>query len=67
MVPDDSHGKCVVDCSTDEIFVDERQSVLLLFKNLPISSGVFFFQEKDDHRGGNSWLREDLAHQGDGL
>ena len=57
----------MVDCSTDEIFVDERQSVLLLFKNLPISSRVFFFQEKDDHRGGNSWLREDLAHQGDGL
>ena len=57
----------MVDCSTDEIFVDERQSVLLLFKNLPISSGFFFFQEKDDHRGGNSWLREDLAHQGDGL
>ena len=57
----------MVDCSTGEIFVGERQSVLLLFKNLPITSGVFFFQEKDDHRGGNSWLREDLAHQGDGL
>ena len=41
--------------------------MLLLFKNLPISSRVFFFQEKDDHRGGNSWLREDLAHQGGGL